>query len=372
MRAGPEARRYNPDVSTRGNPRGRRSRRERLAAFGLGVAAVVALLGLAEGGVRLAWEEPRDPYPMFYGPADDPVFTYDPVLFWRQKPNTVRPDVDMYTNSLGLRDDEFPPAGGPPAFSALSMGDSVTWGDGVHAEEAYPSVLERMVVDRHPGTSASFLNAGVGGYSTTQALELERQLLGRFRFDLVTIGCLHGDNLLAFRGDREYALSPLQVALLRPLLHSWLFRHARRLLARGEGGGEPAYSPEMVPRVPAEPDYERNLTEMVEMAQRAGAEVLLLCFFPTQLDDLGTANTLHMPKDELRAYMRRMEESEPAYREAMARAASSTGVTLVDSGEVLAGVSEPSRLYVDQVHPTADGHRRIAEHVYPHVEPMLP
>ena len=304
----------------RGTARRSRSWRERLTASAAGVAVVVVALAAVEGIVRIVASEPRDPYPMLSGPGTDPVFIYDPVLFWRPKPDMERPDLGIFTNSLGLRDDPFPPPGPAPGFTALCLGDSVTWGDGVLGDEAYPNVLEHLVRERFPGLTASLLNAGVAGYSTLQSLELARQLLDRFRFDLVTIGCLHGHNNLAAQEDREYVLSPLQIAVLRPLLRSWTFRYTRRLFAADLPPTLGAvYGPEMTSRVPAAPDYEDNLGQMVTLAQEHGAEVLLLTFFPTQVADLQLPSATPTPQEELRAYIQQMSDSEPAYKEAMAR-----------------------------------------------------
>jgi len=56
----------------------------------------------------------------------------------------------------------------------------------------------------------------------------------------------------------------------------------------------------------------------------------------------------------------------------MARVAQDKGVTLVDAAKVLERHPAPLSLYGDQVHPTPEGHRRIAEYIYPVIEPMLP
>jgi len=121
----------------------------------------------------------------------------DPFLIYAPKPNaraTYRTDEfveEVRTNSLGLRDDE-PADPSTLASRILVLGDSMTFGHGVSAEEAYPNVLERLYAERGGGR-VEVINAGVKGYGTDQEIVLFFERLQRLRPDVVVVGLYVND-----------------------------------------------------------------------------------------------------------------------------------------------------------------------------------
>ena len=107
-----------------------------LAALLLGMVAAVLL---AEGVLRLVGlGHPHFSAPELYQVSADPRVLFEP-----------RPSFDGYsegtrvrTNSRGLRERELPLAPSPGTARVLFLGDSVTFGSGVLAEEAFPRLLE--------------------------------------------------------------------------------------------------------------------------------------------------------------------------------------------------------------------------------------
>ena len=74
--------------------------------------------------------------------------------------------VDFQTNSRGLRDRDFPyekPAG---RLRILMLGDSLTVGWGVRAEDTFSKRIETML--RNRGLDLDVINTGVGNYDTIQ------------------------------------------------------------------------------------------------------------------------------------------------------------------------------------------------------------
>jgi hypothetical protein len=103
-------------------------------------------------------------------------YVYDPDLGWRNIPNWRSTTINqaLSINSKGLRDREHPYEK-PPGFSRiLVLGDSYAWGYGVSDDEAFPSVLEKML-----GSTVGrweVINGGVSGWGTDQEfLFLERE-----------------------------------------------------------------------------------------------------------------------------------------------------------------------------------------------------
>ncbi len=350
----------------------------------LGTLVAVLALGAAEIGVRLLWDAPLPPYPVgFDGPRPGhetgALLTYDPELFWRQRPNAEAAfdwggegGIVLRTNDLGLRDDPFPSPGDGPRFFALCMGDSNTWGDGVLGRETYANVLEQRIADEHPGAVIDVLNAGGPGYSTTQSLRLQRELLEGYSFDLVTIYNMGADMAFSVRPDSAYEKGPVAAMGARLLASSALFRRARRVVFAEEDARRFAYERADMPhRVPAEPDYHRQLQAMVEEAMANGARVLLVLPLPLCVEpgcaEMDGRNPPPLSADVIAA----LQEAEGEYREVMRQVAAETGAPLLDLPAWSETHPDPASLYLDISHPTPEGHRAIAHQMHEAIEPVL-
>jgi hypothetical protein len=86
-------------------------------------------------------------------------------------------EVPVATDPSGLRRDG---GSGPHAGGVLALGDSLTFGEGVAADQAFPSRLEKLL-------GVPVANAGVPGYSSRQAAVLGAELIPRLRPRLVLV-----------------------------------------------------------------------------------------------------------------------------------------------------------------------------------------
>jgi hypothetical protein len=102
--------------------------------------------------------------------------------------------VEYRTNGLGFRGPEFRPAKAADTFRIMFLGDSFTFGEGVHFEDTYPEIAGALL-QREFGDDRRIeaLNFGVGGYNTTQSLQLMRMNLERFAPDVVVLGYVLND-----------------------------------------------------------------------------------------------------------------------------------------------------------------------------------
>lgn len=154
----------------------------------LGGIVTIGLLGLVEGGLRLA------------GLPDRGLYDGDLVWAWTLRPGLDRPvpggegSFRVVTNSLGLRGDP-PPADGP---FTLVMGCSTSFGWGVAATEAWPA---RLAAE----SGAAVVNGGVPGWSTAQARRAGATLLA-----------LHPTRLILAFGVRDAQLAPQEDAVAQP------------------------------------------------------------------------------------------------------------------------------------------------------------
>jgi lysophospholipase L1-like esterase len=143
--------------------------------------AVIGALGLLEGMARLALSAPTAPTFEEHGrlirvlglPALNDILEFDPVLFWRLKPELrgfrvegrIR-DHPMDFRVTTHRSLRSPEVGARTRFRVLALGDSCTFGIGVEDGETWPAHLERRL--RESGVDAEVVNAGVPGYTAFQ------------------------------------------------------------------------------------------------------------------------------------------------------------------------------------------------------------
>jgi lysophospholipase L1-like esterase len=141
-----------------------------------------------------------------------PLWTHDPELAYRNRPHKVaslvdrgRPGAWVRINGYGHHDPEdFPVAKPPGEFRALMLGDSITMGDGVPADEAFPEQLEDLLDARDTRfRSHRVINTAVHGYSTFQELRMLEESL-RFEPDFAALGFCMNDVTEPFVNNQRY------------------------------------------------------------------------------------------------------------------------------------------------------------------------
>ena len=81
-------------------------------------------------------------------------------------------DVRMHVNSLGFRDDELPAEKAPGEYRVLVLGDSITWGDYIDAEEVYVERAQQHLRSALPGRKIEVINAGVGDVGLVEEMAI--------------------------------------------------------------------------------------------------------------------------------------------------------------------------------------------------------
>jgi hypothetical protein len=192
------------------------SRRSLLRTLLVGVAQGIAILALTLAlgelvarfvfGVRpleteaLVWE-PHPRWGWFHKPAAEAVF--------------VKPGFSQHIriNSKGLRERELPYEKAPGARRVLVIGDSSVVSFEVPPEAAFPRVAEDLL--RARGYDVEFVNGGVRGYGTDQALLFLRDEGLRYAPDLVLYKWTDNDrddNATVHRPFRRFAKPYFDVA----------------------------------------------------------------------------------------------------------------------------------------------------------------
>ena len=202
-----------------------------VAALVLGSAITALLLG--EAAVRLLG---LGPLPLtIYRPHPTRMFALAPgrdIRFIDEEFSTrvwIGPD--------GLRGSPDAAAGRAGRPRVLALGDSFTFGYGVQAEEAWPARLQEEL-RRRGMTRAEVINAGIPAYAPDQELDLLRELLPRWRPDLVILALYVGNDVAEVTLHRS--APPLFVSAEGALIddptesdrhpgaiRAWLGRHSR-------------------------------------------------------------------------------------------------------------------------------------------------
>jgi lysophospholipase L1-like esterase len=340
---------------------------------------------------------------------------------WRQRPN-LRQTFEfqpLSTNSAGLRAPELPASA---QVRILVLGPASAFGWGVAADQTYAAEIARLL--RARGEQAVSLNAGEIGFSTFQGLKLlQSPEVAGFRPTHVLVA--YGVNDLdrhriyfdsAVPDSRALATAQPQEAVdsYRLFARSSLFTVLGRIAADLRGG--PFHEPSL--RVPPQ-EFSANLSLIAAEARRLGAKVAFLGTpvnlprYTPQLPEIetklaarfslavelyrrGDVTPARLLFEELaklrpqwnepyyylaaiarangqtiaRAYDDRALLSEPyrtsrdviAYNGAMKAAALKSGVAFVDLYKELAN-NNPVAQFLDSIHPSAQGHARIARAV---------
>lgn len=120
-------------------------------------------------------------------------------ILWELRPNvdTLYKFKPFQTNSVGLRDQDYPLTKSPGTFRVAVIGDSFTMGEGVAIEDVYHSVLERRFNANTSSRKYEFINFGVAGYSLVQYVATVQLKALNYKPDLILIGfCGSNDSKL--------------------------------------------------------------------------------------------------------------------------------------------------------------------------------
>lgn len=274
-----------------------------------------------------------------------------PTRLWYTAPGVKRSaGFTAKINELGLRGPM--PADPRPAGlrRVLVVGDSSLFGHGVADDETYPAQLQTEL--RGAGLSAEVINGGTPGYSTEQTRRMLDEIGWDLKPDLLIIGNLWSDN--NFDSFRDQDLLATAEAFGGPLGRSAFYRLMVSWVDRARGGRgarlvtwtvDSQLPTEVGRRVPLA-RYAENLSAMAQDARARGVGVAFLALTNT------TRLEMDLPDASWAPYFAVQREVAAWY-----------GVPLLEAqGAFLsAAFEDSSSLFVDTMHPSAFGHRLLAQ-----------
>lgn len=248
------------------------------------------------------------------------------------------------------------------------LGDSIAYGHGLDAAEAYPALLQMLLRERHPSARLAIINAGIPGHTVAQGWARLAHHALRYRPHLVLVQFGLNDIHLtrssldiwrerAFWASRKpwgRAHALLSRSCLYRILAARIMRFYRLRTLASESGkeSEPRLSPAA---------FAACLREVVRQVRRAGAEVMLCTMTPI------APGAFADWQPEARQRQRALYE---AYNLLIRSVALETRAALFEAW-CLFPAEERSLWMEDGIHLTARGQRLLAEGLAGAVWPLL-
>lgn len=231
--------------------------------------------------------------------------------FWPHMPPSLRgnPTWEVSINSAGFRDTEFSKEKRSSALRIICLGDSWTFGANVDQKDAYPQRLGALLPERLPAADFEVLNLGVLAYSSYQGLELLKTTLIDLTPDVALIGYGMNDASVAGYRDKDmplyrqnhHTIRRMAIEALNNSEITKLLRYFSQIINYkpfsigdymqkvataagtpdeawiGREGNEAADYEQLEPYTRVSPrDYGKNIVEMIDLARRHKADVILL------------------------------------------------------------------------------------------------
>jgi lysophospholipase L1-like esterase len=269
---------------------------------------------------------------------------------WAMPPSSVvwKGDVPCRINSMGMRGPELAPkeSGERRLFS---LGDSSVFGHGVLEADVFTVVAAQALAEA-TGGKVSWAIGAVPGHDSGQALNTLEAYAGQVAPDWVLVATIWSDIYAKPGASPSNAPYP---RVRGPLRRFALYRMARRALApwlssrkvrwidsSEDIGTDPDGSGSRVPLK----EYIQNLDRMALGIKRIGAQPIFMALpAPMDFDAL--------PPPEIVGH----------YRAALALVAERHGGLFVDGPAILAESGAGIGWFLDEVHPSAEGHRLLGQ-----------
>jgi len=259
-------------------------------------------------------------------------------------------DGSTRVNSMGLRGPEVTPRGAGEQ-RLFTLGDSSIFGAGMSLKEVLSSVAAAEL-GRRLGAPVSAVIGAIPGYDSGQSLATLRKFGAKVQPTWVVIGNLWSD---LYHGDPAKIRLKRRALIRGPLGKLALYRELRRRLpglepikvrwmVTNDDLGDPSKG--RPTRISLE-KYGENLEAMVLEAKKLGARALFL-ILPAPMDfsdDISEQPTVER------------------FRAAMRKAAAKHSAPLVDGPAAFKAAGAGLPWFIDNVHPSREGHQLLGEAV---------
>ncbi len=291
----------------------------------------VFILLLAEQYAYLNFPDMHDVY---YG--EDPVLFWQLARFYHIKQDDSNKFRNRFRrvpicNSYHMRekDDEVSHP------SIMMLGDSCTYGAGVHQSKTIPANLEK-ILRKESGVPFRVYNAGCPGYSSQQSYYFFKRLAPVYKPDIIIVASYYGDIGSEYIKDKD-RLPPEPLLTMKVLLwKSCAYRTLRAWFQ--EQFSSSNNKPVNVWRVPPD-DYYANVKKLKKVGRKYNSSLIIITYYP--------CNRKNKEDDKYSPYMIKLQDDHTVF------------VNLRKIWKER-GKNTPG-LFLDNIHPSDKGCELIAE-----------
>lgn len=296
-----------------------------------------------------------DSPPGQYRRSETRAFEHRPGFRGRDKLGNL-----IVINSQGLREEDYPLEKPEGVYRILVLGDSVTFGENVAAEESFPKQMQHLLNEARTGPKVEVLNAGVRGYNTYQELLMLEEVGLLYDPDLVIVCYVVNDadpfsNQAGLINPKYKRLIALKEFVKR---HSYLYAFLKRLFVLAKTRTKPGSVEDTTLGHFSEgdPGWLASYASLEEIKQVTGERgVRFMMAVMPQIKGIKPGDTY--PERNQRIHDR------------ILKAGRDLGIDTVDLLPVLQG-HDPEALKIfskDTLHPNPLGHRLLAEKLSGHI-----
>lgn len=269
------------------------------------------------------------------------------------------------------------------------IGDSFTYGQGVRPDEAWPAVFGARLQEDYGADAIPMMGYARPGMSSSYGLWLVSQALARgdARIILLLVGWNANDNDFADYRARHDQAVPLSARLNVVLEHSRLYR-VLRLAARRDADTLTLDDVKLIPFVPRSELYDfhayqeiarENLTKIAALCKSHGVPLLLLNYPHQRLppNPYSPIEYIHVlfgrtPISDADYVIPDRQPGELAVDAIIRTVGREQQVPVLDVDAAFRASGRADLFLPDWHHPTATGHRIMADTVWQALEPLLP
>lgn len=286
----------------------------------------------------------------FYAQQEPVMNRPHPTLFWELSPNilTVRMGpAKVLSNSHGFRSPEITMKKPQGQYRVMVLGDSSAFGHFVGNNETFGAVLVKMLRFKYPGKDIRLINAAVLGYTTYQGATFMKERGWKFSPDLIIIS-FNDDPQMEWKQDVERVPQGLLLPVFRILYKSNIYLSLKKHLLNERMKKDHSFT--------LQPDRDKEKNRVSPDQLKTNVSYILDEAKKRNIQAIIISMPLQSAPYDIRNYRTIMEES--------AKSRGYYFLDLLDEWEKY----PPNEVFLDIMHPTAKGHKIIAEDLYKIIE----
>jgi lysophospholipase L1-like esterase len=252
-----------------------------------------------------------------------------------------------------------------PKFTILTMGESTTFGWMVKDNETYPYYLAQELQKKYPSTQV--INAGIPSYTSSQVLAYLKEILTKKTIhpNIILINIMWNDiwysTIQNWHPDiLIYQKPPEWIVFLTK--HSHLFKVLQEKAAQKEENSlTDRFNKEALDY------YKYNIEEMIRLCKSAHIPLYFI-EPPLDADHISKEGLNEFHVRYTKPFLIKMGET---YFRTLKQVASSKHIPVIQQSLGLQNLHQKT-LFLDALHPTAEGNKIMAEDIALELEKLLP